>query len=56
MAEGNYKLTKENAGGTFDEKNVQAEANKVLGFDAGLNPEMKTVVTTGFVIAMSCAL
>jgi hypothetical protein len=40
MAEGTYRLIKENAGATFDEKTVLAESGKVLGFDASLNPVM----------------
>ena len=40
MADGTYKLIKENSGGTFDEKGVLAESGKTLGFDASLNPVM----------------
>lgn len=40
MAEGTYKLIKENSESTYDEKEVQAESGKVLGFDSGLNPVM----------------
>ena len=40
MADGTYKLIKENSGGTFDEKSVLAEDGKVLGFDSSLNPIM----------------
>jgi hypothetical protein len=42
MADGTYKLIKENSGGTFDEKSVLAEDGKVLGFDSSLNPVMVT--------------
>ena len=40
MADGTYKLVKENSSGYFDEKGVLAESGKTLGFDASLNPVM----------------
>lgn len=45
MADGSYKLIKENSGGTHDEKVVLAENGKILGFDSGLNPIMITPAT-----------
>ena len=47
MADGTYKFIKENSSGYFDEKAVQAESGKVLGFDANLNPLMLTPGTGG---------
>lgn len=47
MAEGTYKLIKENSESTYDEKEVQAESGKVLGFDSGLNPVMVDPGTSG---------
>jgi len=46
MADGTYKLVKENSGGTFDEKSVLAENGKVLGFDSGLDPVMITPISS----------
>lgn len=45
MAEGNYKLIKENSVGTFDEKTVLAVSGNVLGFDASLDPQMVTIAS-----------
>jgi len=47
VADGTYKFIKENSSGYFDEKAVQAESGKVLGFDANLNPLMLTPGTGG---------
>lgn len=47
MAEGTYKLIKENSEGTYDEKEVQAESGKALGFDSGLDPVMVDPGTSG---------
>ena len=47
MATGEYKLIKENSGGTFDEKTVQAESGKVLGFDVNLDPVMADAGAVG---------
>lgn len=46
MADGTYKLIKENSGGTFDEKSVLAEDGKVLGFDSSLDPQMVTIASS----------
>lgn len=38
MADGDYKLTKANSGGTFDEKTLASAENKVVAFDSNKDP------------------
>ena len=42
MANGTYKLLKQDASGNWNEVNILAENGKVLGFDSSLNPVMLT--------------
>lgn len=46
MANGTYKLLKQDASGNWNEVDILAESGKILGFDSSLNP-----VTMDYVIA-----